>query len=90
MDLCASRHLTNNSELFIRDLKVKSLDFTTASRQTFRAKSVGTVIIPLTNKTIRLKSVAYAPDCNANLIFLEKLCKSNIMFVDDKDSMTQM
>lgn len=91
MDSCASRHLTNDKELFVGDLKAKSLDFTTASGQTLRAESIGTIVIPLANGTsIKLEGVAYAPECDANLISLGKLRENNIMFVDNEDNMTLM
>lgn len=88
MDLCAFRHLTNNRELFVGELKAKSLDFTTASRQTLRAESMGIIAIPLTNKIIRLENVAYAPECDGNLISLGQFRESNITFVDNEDNMT--
>lgn len=90
IDSCASRHLTNNRKLFVRELKAKSLNFTTTNGQTFWAESIGTVAIPLTNGTIRLKNVAYIPECDANLISLGQLRESNITFVDNKDNMTLM
>lgn len=90
MDSCASRHLTNNRDLFVGELKAKSLDFTTASGQTLRAESIGTIAIPFANGTVKLKGVAYAPDCDANLISLRQLCESNITFVNDKSHMKLM
>lgn len=45
---CASRHLSNNIELF-HDLKEKTYDFATATGQTMRSEHVGTINIPLTN-----------------------------------------
>lgn len=44
----ASRHLSNNIELF-HDLKEKAYDFATATGQTMRSEHVGTINIPLTN-----------------------------------------
>ena len=55
MDSYAFRYLTNNKDLFVGELKAKSLDFTTTSSQTLQAKSMGTIAIPLTNKQLELK-----------------------------------
>lgn len=90
-DSCASRHLTNNRNLFIKELRPKCLDFTTAGGQTLRAESIGTIAIPLDDgSSIRLERVAYAPECDSNLISLGQLRDSNITYVDNPDAMTLM
>ena len=81
--------MTNNKDLFINELRPKYLDFTTAGRQTFCAESIGTIAILLANKsTIKLEGVAYAPECNSNLISLGQLRDSKITFVNNVDVMT--
>ena len=91
LDSCAFRHLTNNKDLFIKELRPKCLDFTNANGQTLRAKSIGTIAIPLDDESsIRLEGVAYAPKCDSNLIFLRQLHDSNITYVDNPDAMTLM
>lgn len=88
MNLCISRYLINSTELLVGDVKAKSLDFTTTNGQTLWTENVSTIAISLINRIIRLKNVAYTLDCNANLISLKQLCKSNITFVDDKNNLT--
>lgn len=89
LDLCASRHLTNNKDLFIEGLQPKCLDFTTAGGQVLRAESIGTIAIPLADgSSLKLCDVAYAPDCNSNLISLGQLRDSNITYVDNSEAMT--
>lgn len=59
LDSYASRHLTNNKDLFIDKLHPKYLDFTTTSGQTLRTKNVGTIAILLVDRSsIRLERVA--------------------------------
>lgn len=71
LNSCAFRHLTNNRDLFIKELRPKCLNLTTAGGQTLCAKSIGTIVIPLDDKSfIRLEGVAYAPKCDSNLILL--------------------
>lgn len=89
LDSCASRHLTNNKDLFIDNLRPKCLDFTTAGGQVLRAESIGTIAIPLADgSSIELRDVAYAPDCDSNLISLGQLRDSGITYVDDAEAMT--
>lgn len=89
LDSCASRHLTNNKDLFIDDLQPKCLDFTTARGQILRAESIGTIAIPLANgSSIELRNVVYAPDCDSNLISLGQLRDSGIKYIDDNEAMT--
>lgn len=90
MDLYASRHLNNNKELFVEDLKAKSLDFTTVDGQTLWLKSISMVTIPFINKIIRLENVAYIPDYNINLISLKQPHKNNITFIDNKNNRVLM
>lgn len=85
LDSYAFGHLTNNKKLFNKELKAKTLDFTIASGQIFWVKSVGTIVISLTNRTIKLEDVAYAPDHDTNLVSFGQLCKNNITFVNNKD-----
>lgn len=89
LDSCASRHLTNNKDLFIDDLRPKCLDFTTAGGQVLRTESIGAIAIPLAEgSSIKLRDVAYAPDCNSNLILLGQLRDSGITYVDNAEAMT--
>lgn len=91
LDSCAFRHRTNNRDLFIEDLCPKCLDFTTAGGQTLRAKSIGTIAIPLADgSSIRLEGVAYAPECDSNLISLGQLRESKITYVNNPNAMTLM
>lgn len=88
MDLCVSRYLIKNRELFVEDLKIKFLNFINASSQTFWIESVGTIAIYFINKTIRFEGIVYILNYNTNLISYGQLCKSNITFVNDVKSMT--
>lgn len=89
LDSYASRHLTNNKDLFIDDLRPKCLDFTTAGGQVLCAESIGTIAIPLAERSsIKLRDVAYAPDCDSNLTLLGQLRDSGITYVDDAEAMT--
>ncbi len=91
LDSCASRHLTNNKNLFVNDLRPKCLDFTTAGGQILRAEGIGTIAIPLSDgSSLRLRDVAYAPDCDSNLISLGQLRESDITYVDNSKAMTLM
>lgn len=91
LDSCASKHLTNNKDLSIEDLRPKCLDFTTAGGQTLRAESIGTIAIPLADgSSLRLHNVAYAPDCDSNLTSLGQLRDSDIIYVDSSEAMTLM
>lgn len=91
LDSCASRHLTNNKDLFINELRPKCLDFTTASGQTLRAESIGTIAIPLVDgSSIRFQGVAYAPECDSNLISLGQLCDSKVTYVGNAGAMALM
>lgn len=91
LDFCASRHLTNNRDLFIKDLYPKCLNFTTTGGQILRAESIGTIAIPLADgSSIRLEGVVYAPECDSNLILLGQLRNSNITYVDNPNTMTLM
>lgn len=91
LDSCASRYLTNNRDLFITELRPKSLDFTTAGGQVLRAKGIENVAIPLVDGTsIKLRNVTYAPDCDANLISLGQLRDSDIQYIDNPKAMTLM
>lgn len=91
LDSCASRHLTNNKDLFIEDIRPKCLDFNTAGGQILQAESIGTIAIPLADgSSLKLRNVAYAPDCDSNLISLGQLCDSNIVYVDNAKAMTLM
>lgn len=64
-------HLTNNRDLFIKDLCHKCLNFTTIGEQTFCTKSIKTITISLANRySIRYKRLAYTPDYDSNLISL--------------------
>ena len=91
LNLCASRHLTNNKDLFIEELRPKCLDFTTAGSQILRAESIRTIIISLADRSsLKLRNVAYAPDCDSNLISLGQLCDSNIVYVNNAEAMTLM
>lgn len=69
MDLCIFRYLTNNKKLFIENLKIKFLDFTIASSQTIKIKSIGTIAILIINRIIRLENIIYISDYNTNFIF---------------------
>lgn len=89
LDSCASRHLTNNKDLFIDDLRPKYLDFTAAGGQILLSESIGTIAIPLVDgSSIELGNVAYGPDCDSNLISLGQLRESGITYVDDAEAMT--
>lgn len=89
LDSCASQYLTNNRDLFIKKLRPKCLDFIIAGGQTLCAKSIRTIAIPLDDgSSIRLKGVAYAPKCDSNLISLGQLRNSNIIYVDNPNTMT--
>ena len=91
LDSCVFQHLTNNRDLFIKELRLKCLDFTTAGGQTLCAESIGTITIPLDDgSSLRLEGVAYAPKCDSNLISLGQLRDSNITYVDNPDAMTLM
>lgn len=85
----AFRHLTNNKDLFVNKLRPKYFDFTITSGQTLRTKSVGTIAIPLVDGSfIRLEGVAYVFEYNSNLILLGQLRDNNIIYVDNKDTIT--
>lgn len=61
----------------------------TAAGQVIQINKIGTFAIPLSGgKTIKLHNIAYAPECNTNLISLGQVCKSGILFyandVDEK------
>lgn len=92
LDFCASRHLTNNKKLFVKDSpRPKSLDFTTAGGQIVCSESIGTIDIPLADgSSLGLNNVAYAPDCDSNLISLGQLRESGITYVDNTEVMTLM
>lgn len=88
-DSYTSHHLTNNKDLFIDDLQLKYLDFTTAGGQILCAESIGTIAIPLADRSsIELHNVAYAPDCDSNLILLGQLRDSGIKYIDNNEAMT--
>lgn len=91
LDSCVSQHLTNNRNLFIKELRPKCLDFTTAGGQTLRAKSIRTIAILLDDgSSIRLKRVAYALKCDLHFISLGQLCDNNITYVDNPNAITLM
>ena len=91
LDSCASQHLTNNKNLFTIKLRPKSLDFTTAGGQVVRVKEIENVAISLVDKTfLELQDIAYASDCDANLISLCQLYDSNIQYIDNPEAMTLM
>lgn len=91
LDLCALRHLTNNKDLFITELRPKCLDITTAGGQVLPAEGVGTVAIPFSDgSSIELRDVAYATGCDANLISLGQLRESDIKYVNNPEAMTLM
>lgn len=81
----------NNKDLFIEELRPKCLDFTTVGGQILQAESIGTIAIPLTDRSsLKLRNVAYAPDCDSNLISLGQLHDSNIVYIDNTKAMTLM
>lgn len=71
MNFYVFKHLTNNKDLFVKKLKVKSLNFMIVNSQIFWAKSMSIIVICLTNKIIRLENVIYTFKYYANLIFLD-------------------
>lgn len=90
LDSCAPRHLCNNRSLF-RSTQARSIDFVTAAGQIIRTNEIGTVAIPLSGgKTIELHNVAFAPECDSNLISLGQLRESGITYHDDPTMMTLM
>lgn len=57
--------------------------------QIIRIKEVGTISILLTGRrTIELHNVALAPNCDLNLISLEQLRESGILYHDNPSIMT--
>lgn len=73
LDSCASRHICNSQEKFT-DLHPKTYEFVTADGEIIRSEQVGTVILPLENGSqLTLSNVAYAPECDSNLISLGQL-----------------
>lgn len=82
----------NNKELFVKDfLQAKSLDFTTAKGQILHSKSIGTITISSADGlSLRLNNVAYASNCNSNLILLRYLRENNIKYVNNIKAMTPM
>ena len=91
LDSGAFRRLTNNKNLFIEELQPKCLDFTTAGGQILWAERIGTIAIPLADGSLlKLRNVAYAPNCDSNLISLGQLRDSNIVYVNNAEAMTLM
>lgn len=85
MQLCVSKYLTSNKDPFVGKVKAKYRDYTNISGQTLQIKSSGIIAISFTNGIVKLESIAYAPDCNRNLISLRQFCKNNIIIIDNKD-----
>lgn len=87
LDSCASRYSCNNRSLF-KNTHAKSIDFVTAVGQIIRTNEIGTVAILLTGgTTIELHNVAFAPQCDSNLISLGQQRKSGITYHDDPTMM---
>ena len=81
-DSCASRHICNSQEKFA-DLCPKTYEFVTAGGDIIRSKQVGTVIPPLENGLqLTLCNVAYALECDSNLISLGQLQETGILYHD--------
>lgn len=88
LDLCVFCHLCNNCKFFW-SIYTKSIDFVTVISQVIQINKIGTVPFLLSSGIIiELYNIAYAPECNSNLIFLGKLCKSGILFYDNPTIMT--
>ena len=82
LDSCASRHICNSQKKFA-DLHPKTYEFVTAGGDIIRSEQVGTVILPLENGSqLTLSNVAYAPECDSNLISLGQLRESGISYHD--------
>lgn len=82
--------MCNDRSLF-KSTRAKSIDFVTAAGQILRTNQIGTVAIPLaTGTTIELHNVAFAPQCDSNLISLGQLRESGITYHDNPTEMTLM
>ena len=69
-----SYHLTNNRDLFIKELQPISFNFIITGKQTLRIESIRTIVIPLAKSSIiKLERVINTSDCNSNLISLSHL-----------------
>ena len=63
-----SRYLCNNRKLF-RSTYAKNIDFVTTAGQVIQTNEISTVALPLSDgKTIKLQNMAYASECDLNLI----------------------
>ena len=82
LDSCASRHICNSQEKFA-DLRPKTYEFATAGGDIFRSEQVRTVILLLENGSqLTFCNVAYAPECDSNLISLGQLRETGISHHD--------
>ena len=78
LDSCASKHICNDQQKFA-DLRPKSYEFITAGGDIIRSEQVGTIVLPLGNGSeLTLSNVAYAPECDSNLISLGQLRETGI------------
>lgn len=91
LDLYTSQNFTNNKDLFVKELRPQYLNFKTAGDRIFQVKRIGMIIIPISDgSSLKLWDVAYAPDCNSNLISLGQLHDSNITYVDNSEAIILM
>jgi hypothetical protein len=87
IDSCASRHMTNNRELF-KSIREQYHDFITASGHVITSEETGTIVLPLASgKNFEIHGVAYIPKCDSNLLSLGQLRRSGVTYHDREHHM---
>lgn len=87
LDSCVSRYSCNNRKLF-GDMGTKNIDFVTVAEQVIHTKEIGTMFILLVDgNTIELHNVAFAPECDSNLITLGQFWEGEIIYQDNPTEM---
>lgn len=80
LDSYALRHICNNYKKFV-DLRPKTYEFITAGGNIIRLSQVGIVTLFLENgSNLTLTNVAYALECDSNLIFLGQFWETGISY----------
>lgn len=87
LDSCASKHLTNNRESFMKT-RSRHSKFLIAEGGIMVSEEEGTVSIQMQNgKILELENVAYAPTADLNLVSLGQLREAGITFYDMPEHM---